>query len=231
MLAVLTACSADPSASYLARDPCEALVVNTADASPLELDGITAAFALWRDHGVSAFDSTIPSATPPVTAILDPTRPDTGMPDGTDRDANRDDRNRDEAISGGSNLGDANPGGANAGDPIADNAPSGAIADAVGPIEIRFGDAAETFHGVYDPSSATITINRALTDRAALAIVIAHELGHVFGLAHVAAATRASLMNPGNLATPPTDADRRTLEALWGTCRGAAQGRGAARGP
>jgi hypothetical protein len=163
MLAVLTACSADPSASYIARDPCEALVVNTADASPLELDGITAALALWRDHGVSAFDAPMP-------------------------------------------------------------------ADAGGPIAIRFGDAAETFHGVYDPPSATITINRALTDRAALAIVIAHELGHVFGLSHIAAATRASLMNPGNLATPPTDADQRTLEALWGTCPGAARGWGAARG-
>jgi len=87
------------------------------------------------------------------------------------------------------------------------------------PIAIRFGDAAEVFHGVYDPPSATIVINRAITDRTTLAIVIAHELGHVFGLAHVAAVTRISLMNPGNLVTPPTDADQRTLEALWGACR------------
>jgi hypothetical protein len=172
MLAALTACSADPSASYLARDPCAALVVNAADATPLELDGITAAFALWREHGVSAFDAN-PITANPITAI-----PAGAMPTGT-----------------------------------------------VDPIAIRFDDAAETFHGVYDPPSATITINRALTDRATLAIVIAHELGHVFGLAHVPAATRASLMNPGNLATPPTDADQRTLETLWGTCRGAARGR------
>jgi hypothetical protein len=86
-------------------------------------------------------------------------------------------------------------------------------------IAIRFGDAAAVFHGVYDPASATIMINRAITDRATLAIVIAHELGHVFGLAHVAAVTRISLMNPGNVATPPTDADQLTLEALWGACR------------
>jgi len=86
-------------------------------------------------------------------------------------------------------------------------------------IAIRFDDAAEAFHGIYDPSSATIAINRAIADRTTLAIVVAHELGHVFGLAHIAAATRASLMNPGNLVTPPTDADQRTLEALWGTCR------------
>jgi hypothetical protein len=173
MLAILTACSADPSASYLARDPCATLAVNAADATPLELDGIAAAFALWRERGVSAFDAN------PITA-------------------------------------DAMPAGA---------MPSDATADTIDAIAIRFDDAAETFHGIYDPPSATITINRALTDRPTLAIVIAHELGHVFGLAHVPAATRASLMNPGNLATPPTDADQRTLEALWGTCRGAARGR------
>jgi hypothetical protein len=87
------------------------------------------------------------------------------------------------------------------------------------PIAIRFGDAAAVFHGVYDPPSATIMINRAITDRTTLAIVIAHELGHVFGLAHVAAVTRISLMNPGNVVTPPTDADQLTLAALWGACR------------
>ena len=87
------------------------------------------------------------------------------------------------------------------------------------PIAIRFGDAAPVFHGVYDPASATIMINRAITDRTTLAVVIAHELGHVFGLAHVAAVTRISVMNPGNVVTPPTAADQLTLEAQWGACR------------
>jgi hypothetical protein len=157
-LAVLAACSADPAASHVARDPCAGLAVTPVDATPVELDGIAAAFTLWRDRGVSAFDP----------AMADPT--------------------------------------------VAPDAAGSAIA-------IRFDDAAETFHGVYDPPSATIAINRAITDRTTLAIVVAHELGHVFGLAHIPAATRASLMNPGNLVTPPTDADQRTLEALWGTCR------------
>jgi len=171
---VLAACSADPAASHVARDPCAALTVTPVDATPVELDGIASAFTLWRDRGVSAFDD--PSADP--TASTDAPAPGTPPP----------------------------------ATPAASDEGAAAIA-------IRFDDAAQAFHGVYDPPSATITINRAITDRTVLAIVVAHELGHVFGLAHVAAASRASLMNPGNLVTPPTDADQRTLEALWGTCR------------
>ena len=87
-----------------------------------------------------------------------------------------------------------------------------------GAIEVRFDDAAAAFHGVYDPDQASVLINRDLTDTATLSIVIAHELGHVFGLTHIAPAERISLMNPGNVATPPTDADQQALEALWGAC-------------
>jgi hypothetical protein len=157
-LAALAACSGDQAASQVARDPCAALAVTSVDATPVELDGITAALTLWSDRGVSAFN---PAITDPAAVRA-------------------------------------------AGEPA---------------IAIRFDDAAPAFHGVYDPTSATIVINRAITDRSTLAIVVAHELGHVFGLAHIAAATRASLMNPGNLVTPPTDADQRTLQTLWGSCR------------
>jgi hypothetical protein len=86
-------------------------------------------------------------------------------------------------------------------------------------IEIRFDDAAATFHGIFDPGTDQIAINRDLTDPATLGIVIAHELGHAFGLVHVSPTARLSLMNPGNLVTPPTDADQRAVEALWGSCR------------
>jgi hypothetical protein len=85
-------------------------------------------------------------------------------------------------------------------------------------IEIRFEDAAPAFHGVYDDETGVVFINRSLTDPAAVAVVIAHELGHAFGLGHVATRDRASVMNPGNLVTPPSEADARELDLLWGAC-------------
>jgi hypothetical protein len=97
-------------------------------------------------------------------------------------------------------------------------APAGAADAAADALEIRFDAAAATFHGIYDPAADRVLINRDL-GAATLGIVIAHELGHVFGLVHVSPDARRSLMNPGNLSTPPTDDDQRTLEALWGRCR------------
>jgi hypothetical protein len=97
---------------------------------------------------------------------------------------------------------------------MADGGPPGAAM-----IELRFEPAALPFHGLYDDETSVVYINSAIADPSPLAIVIAHELGHAFGLPHVAAAERASLMNPGNLVTPPTAGDRAELEALWGPCQ------------
>jgi hypothetical protein len=156
--AACAACS-DPRASEGpgAHDACAPLAVTAAVATPAEQAGIDGALALWRDHGVSAFD-----AAPGV-------------------------------------AGPAGP--------------------AAATLDIQFADAAPVFHGVYDPDGDRVLINRDLTDPAPLAIVIAHELGHAFGLVHIAPAARLSLMNPGNLVTPPTDADQQAVEALWGRCR------------
>jgi hypothetical protein len=83
-------------------------------------------------------------------------------------------------------------------------------------LEVRFSDAAPAFHGLYDDARGLIYINRDLVDEPTLSIVIAHELGHAFGLVHVT--DRASVMNAGNLSIIPDDADRDALASLWGSC-------------
>lgn len=85
-------------------------------------------------------------------------------------------------------------------------------------MEVRFDEAAPPFHGLYDDSEGVIYINRGIIDERTLSIVIAHELGHAFGLLHVD--DRESVMNPGNLDTPPNAADQAAIEALWGACSG-----------
>lgn len=87
-----------------------------------------------------------------------------------------------------------------------------------GTMTIVFEDAAAAFHGLYDDRASVIYVNRGIANEGVLAIVIAHELGHAFGLPHVPASERASVMNPGNLATAPTTTDHRAVQALWGSC-------------
>ncbi|HXI60005.1 MAG TPA: ImmA/IrrE family metallo-endopeptidase [Polyangia bacterium] len=84
-------------------------------------------------------------------------------------------------------------------------------------VPINFQAAAAPSHGFYDAERGEVFINTDLTD-SQRAITIAHEVGHSFGLAHVADSTRLSVMNPGNLDTPPTSDDVEALAALWGRC-------------
>ena len=83
-------------------------------------------------------------------------------------------------------------------------------------LEVRFNDAAAAFHGLYDDESSVIYINNQITKDDVLAIVIAHELGHAFGLQHVT--DRESVMNPGNLRIAPNESDAAALAAMWGAC-------------
>jgi hypothetical protein len=85
-----------------------------------------------------------------------------------------------------------------------------------GLIEVRFEPASGLFFGLYDDESSVIYINQTITDQAKLQIVIAHELGHSFGLAHVSG--RSSLMNPGNTTVLPTAEDDADVQRLWGPC-------------
>jgi predicted Zn-dependent protease len=69
---------------------------------------------------------------------------------------------------------------------------------------------------VYDDETGIIYVNDGLTDPDQLAIVIAHELGHAFGLPHVPG--HDSVMIKGNLTLVPTAADAASLAARWGAC-------------
>lgn len=90
-------------------------------------------------------------------------------------------------------------------------------------VEIRFQKAAGAFHGLYDDERGIVFINSQLEGRP-LAITIAHELGHAFGLQHRSAA-EPSVMIPNNLTISPNPGDALRLQALWGTCEPASADR------
>lgn len=144
---LLAACGADGSDAPigLTHDACAPLALVSPIATSLQLDGMQAAQALWRDRGAPAL-----------------------------------------GLRAGATL------------------------------EVRFQTAAAAFRGLYDDHEGIIYINDGITSESVLSIVIAHELGHAFGLPHVT--DRTSIMNPGNLTITPTADDQLELARLWGTC-------------
>lgn len=84
-------------------------------------------------------------------------------------------------------------------------------------LPIHFQVAAAPFHGLYDAPNGQIFVNEDLVGED-LAITVAHEVGHSFGLVHIPPDVRASLMNPGNLTVLPTPQDVATLAGIWGRC-------------
>jgi hypothetical protein len=87
-------------------------------------------------------------------------------------------------------------------------------------LSIRFEEAAPSWHGQYEDEAGEVYINRLLVDRHQRAVTIAHELGHAFGLPHIEAEERTSVMNRANLTVEPTGGDREAVAALWGRCAG-----------
>jgi hypothetical protein len=82
-------------------------------------------------------------------------------------------------------------------------------------VPLRFQAAAALSHGFYDPVLGAVLVNDDLVARP-LAVTIAHEVGHAFGLVHVT--DRPSVMNPGNLDVEPNASDAAALADLWGQC-------------
>lgn len=74
------------------------------------------------------------------------------------------------------------------------------------------------FHGRFDDDEGDIELARRVNRRHPRAVVLAHELGHAFGLYHVDESDRTSVMNEGNTEIPPTPEDGAALQQLWGDC-------------
>lgn len=76
-------------------------------------------------------------------------------------------------------------------------------------LPIEFEDT-ELYLGRYDDEAVMIRLASRVEQRRVLAIVLAHELGHAFGLKHVSG--RRSVMNKGNTTIEPLEADGAALK-------------------
>jgi predicted Zn-dependent protease len=89
--------------------------------------------------------------------------------------------------------------------------------DTLDSIELVFAKGNGAVRGHYDDEAGLIYINDNLPAQM-LPIVIAHELGHAFGLEHEDDGAD-SLMVRGNTTIAPTELDEANLAVLWGTCQ------------
>lgn len=89
---------------------------------------------------------------------------------------------------------------------------------AVDVLPVRF-EAGDTFYrGIYWDAVGEIWIARDALAPEDYALAIAHEMGHAFGLPHIATTERASVMNVGNLEVVPNEEDAAAVRARWASC-------------
>lgn len=85
-------------------------------------------------------------------------------------------------------------------------------------LAVSFEKAALAFRGVYDDESGTVIVNSALTGERTRTIIVAHELGHAFGLLHTGEHDGASVMKADNTNVAPTPSDMAKLQSVWESC-------------
>lgn len=85
-------------------------------------------------------------------------------------------------------------------------------------LPVRFVSGDTFYRAIYWDFEGSISISRDRLAEHDYALALAHELGHAFGLLHVRATDRASVMNEGNLELAPTTADAADVAARWSTC-------------
>lgn len=95
----------------------------------------------------------------------------------------------------------------------------GELDEAALAVYFESGDA--FFRALYLDESGEILIGRDKLAPEHLAIALAHEIGHAFGLAHVEKEERLSVMNSGNLEIWPGEIEAEDLRALWPSCANA----------
>ena len=74
------------------------------------------------------------------------------------------------------------------------------------------------YFGRFNDVRGHLEVARWIDDPQVAAIVLAHEVGHAYNLYHVDPDDRPSVMNAGNVDTPPTPGDGDELATLWGDC-------------
>lgn len=88
-------------------------------------------------------------------------------------------------------------------------------------LKIAFESGDSFYRAIYFDRRGEILINRGALTLEEMPLAIAHELGHAFGLLHVSAEERLSVMNVGNIDVVPNRDDASSVSAVWDACSAA----------